>query len=319
MNGLAQTLMKNAPRKRLTAWRQLAGLLIALAGTALLLQRGWHLVSEGDAVGQALAGGLAAALATTLGAVPVLFARSLSARWTSSLLGFGAGVMLAATAFSLIVPGLAAASSLGHDAGMAAAIVALGILVGGALLLAMDRYLPHEHVTDPAEEGTPFNGRLDQGMAAGSTSPGEVRRIWVFVFAICLHNLPEGLAIGVGFAGTDAARGSALAAGIAIQDIPEGLVVALALRSIGVAPLAALAVAAGSGLIEPLGAVLGATLIGLSSAALPWGLAFAAGAMLFVISHEVIPESHRKGHERFATMGLMLGFVTMMMLDTTLA
>ena len=319
MDGIAQTSLMSRLRKRLPAWRRLAGMAIAVAGSIILLQRGWQLVAQGDVVGQALAGGLAAALATALGALPVLFARSLSARCTSSLLGFGAGVMLAATAFSLIVPGLAAAVSLGHDDWSAAVIVGLGVLAGGLLLLGMDRYLPHEHVVDPAEEGTPFDGRLDQGLATGPISPREVRRIWLFVFAICLHNLPEGLAIGVGFAGTDAARGSALAAGIAIQDMPEGLVVALALRSIGIAPLAALGVAAGSGLIEPLGAVLGATLIGLSSAALPWGLALAAGAMLFVISHEVIPESHRKGHERFATMGLMLGFVTMMMLDTALA
>ncbi len=315
MEGILQSLLGGRRRPL----RRLAGLAIALAGTVILIQHGWVLVARGDAVGQALAGGLAAALATTIGAVPVLFARTLSARWTGSLLGFGAGVMLAATAFSLIVPGLAAAEALGHDNWSSAMLMAAGILAGGALLLLMDRYLPHEHVPEPPETLAPDQRGPALDLSAPPISPKEVRRIWLFVFAICLHNLPEGLAIGVGFAGTDVARGSALALGIAIQDMPEGLVVALALRSIGIAPLLALGVAAGSGLIEPLGAVLGATLVGVSAAALPWGLALAAGAMLFVISHEIIPESHRKGHERFATMGLMVGFVAMMMLDTALA
>ena len=314
MEAIFQSLL----RGRRKPWRRLAGLAIAMAGFIILIQRGWVLVAAGDVVGQALAGGLVAALATTVGAIPVLFARPLSARWTSGLLGFGAGVMMAATAFSLIVPALGAAEALGHGRWSSATIVALGILAGGVLLLLMDRYLPHEQLPEPARTPAPAVRRQMPGLSAPPISPREIRRIWLFVFAICLHNLPEGLAIGAGFAGTDAAGGSTLAAGIAIQDMPEGLVVALALRSIGIAPLTALVVAAGSGLIEPVGAVIGASLIGISAAALPWGLALAAGAMLFVISHEVIPESHRKGHERFATMGLMTGFVAMMMLDTAL-
>lgn len=317
MEGAVQALRKSRPGQRFAPWRRRLGFLIALAGSVILIHRGWQLIVTGDVVGQALLGGLAAALATALGAVPALFAKPLSARWTSSLLGFGAGVMLAATAFSLIVPALASARAQGHDDWTAASIVGLGILLGGVILLAMDRYLPHEHVPDPLDGPAPARGAGDQVGLIGSAK--EIRRIWLFVFAICLHNFPEGLAIGVAFAGTDVGRGAALATGISIQDIPEGLVVALALRSIGISPLGALAAAAGSGLIEPVGAVLGATLIGMSSSFLPWGLALAAGAMIFVISHEVIPESHRKGHERFATTGLMLGFVTMMMLDTALA
>ena len=138
------------------------------------------------------------------------------------------------------------------------------------------------------------------------------------MFAITLHNLPEGLAIGVGYAGNDPLRGTALATGIAIQDIPEGLVVAVALMAAGYKRAFAVALGMLSGLVEPLGAVLGAAVVGWSAALLPWGLGFAAGAMLFVISHEIIPESHRKGHEVHATGGLMLGFVLMMLLDTAL-
>ena len=113
-------------------------------------------------------------------------------------------------------------------------------------------------------------------------------------------------------------RANALATGIAIQDVPEGLVVAVALLSAGYRRAFAVALGMASGLVEPIGAVFGAAIVGYSAALLPWGLGFAAGAMLFVISHEIIPESHRKGHEAFATAGLMVGFVLMMLLDTAL-
>jgi zinc transporter, ZIP family len=170
--------------------------------------------------------------------------------------------------------------------------------------VALDQWLPHEHFIKGLE------GSRDRARA--------LKRTWLFVFAILLHNLPEGLAIGVGFAGTNPLTGAALATGIAIQDVPEGLVIALALRGAGYGRGFSVALGAASGVVEPVGAVLGAAVIGLSAGLLPWGLAFAAGAMLFVISHEMIPESHRQGHERYATGGLMIGFVLMMMLDTAL-
>jgi ZIP family zinc transporter len=138
------------------------------------------------------------------------------------------------------------------------------------------------------------------------------------VLAITLHNLPEGLAVGVGFGTHGVASGSALALGIGVQNIPEGLVVALALVAAGYSRVFAASIAFASGLVEPVGGLLGAALLSVSQFMLPWGLAFAAGAMLFVVSHEIIPESHRKGHEREATIGLLAGFVVMMMLDTAL-
>ena len=122
----------------------------------------------------------------------------------------------------------------------------------------------------------------------------------------------------MGFAGNDTLRAGALATGIAIQDVPEGLVVAVALLAAGYSRKLSVGLGMASGLVEPVGAVLGAAIIEFSSGMLPWGLGFAGGAMLFVISHEIIPESHRKGHEAWATGGLMVGFVLMMLLDTAL-
>lgn len=144
-------------------------------------------------------------------------------------------------------------------------------------------------------------------------------KAWLFVFAIALHNLPEGMAIGVSFAQGDTDVGLSLTTAIALQDIPEGLAVALTLRAVGFSPLFAVFVAAASGLLEPVGALLGAGLAGGLLVAYPVGLGLAAGAMLFVVSHEVIPETHRNGHQTIATLGLMVGFALMMILDTTLA
>lgn len=250
----------------------------------------------------ALLGGCVAAGATAIGTVPALFARRISQRAQDTMLGFGAGVMLAASAFSLALPGIKAAEDHGAGPWLAGGIVSAAILAGAALLLVMDRTVPHEHFIKGPEGG----------------SSERIKRAWLFVFAICLHNLPEGLAIGVGFAGGDVASGMALTTGIAIQDVPEGLVVAIALMATGYSRGFSVAVGMASGLVEPVGAVLGAAIIVSFPWLLPLGLGFAAGAMLFVVSHEIIPESHRKGHEAFATAGLMIGFVLMMTLDTAL-
>ncbi len=253
-------------------------------------------------VADALLGGMMAAGATALGTLPVLFSQQFSQRAYDTMLGFGAGVMLAASAFSLVIPALAAAKSQGAGSWGAGGLVGVGILLGAAILLGIDRAVPHEH----------FHKGLE-----GPQSKA-LKRVWLFVLAICLHNLPEGLAIGVGFVSPDNVGAMALATGIAIQDVPEGMVVALALRSVGYSRGLSAGLGVLSGLVEPLAAVMGALVIGLSASLLPWGLALAAGAMLFVISHEIIPESHRKGHESYATGGLMIGFVIMMVLDTAL-
>ncbi|MDR6534432.1 ZIP family metal transporter [Variovorax soli] len=286
------------------AWRRSIGFAIVLFGAALLGWQGFEAVGGDDPrLRGALVGGLFAALATGLGTLPVLLSQQFSQRTYDSMLGFGAGVMLAASAFSLVIPALSAAKAQGAGGWGAGTIVGIGILLGAGLLLAIDRWVPHEHFVKGLE-----------GPQARS-----VRRVWLFVLAIALHNLPEGLAIGVAFAGSDPVGATALATGIAIQDVPEGLVVALALRSVGYGRLLSAGLGVLSGLVEPAMSVFGAAVISLSVALLPWGLALAAGAMLFVISHEIIPESHRAGHEAAATIGLMLGFVVMMLLDTALA
>jgi ZIP family zinc transporter len=284
-----------------TARRWLGGA-IAFAGLLLLILEGVDLAQSGSPVGAALTGGSIAALATALGTVPVLLSQQFSQRVYDSMLGFGAGVMLAASSFSLVIPALAATKSQGAGPWGSGAIVGGGLLLGALALLLIDRLVPHEHFVKGLE---------------GPESRA-LKRVWLFVLAIVLHNLPEGLAIGVAFAGTDPVGATALTTGIAIQDAPEGLVVALALRSVGYGRLTAVGLGVLSGLVEPIAAVFGAAVIALTAGLLPWGLAMAAGAMLFVISHEIIPESHRKGHEAYATGGLMLGFVVMMVLDTAL-
>lgn len=281
------------------------GLALSLAAlAALMAHSGYALVERGGGayLGYALAGGGAGFAATALGALPALALRRVAQSVEDSMLGFAAGMMLAAASFSLLLPGLEAGSAeLGSPLGGAAVVVA-GMGLGVLLLLGLDRFVPHEH------------------QQAGPCGPGHERcaRVWLFVFAIALHNLPEGMAIGVGFARGDLGVGLPLAAAIAVQDLPEGLAVALSLRGAALGPGRAVLVAAATGLLEPLGALLGVAIAGGLSLAYPVGLGLAAGAMLFVVSHEVIPETHRHGHETRATVGLMVGFCLMMVLDTTL-
>jgi ZIP family zinc transporter len=252
---------------------------------------------------QGLIGSALAGSATALGALPIFFFRSLSDRVRDALLGFGAGVMLAAVSFSLVIPGLAAAEPSSGRVG-ASLIVALGILIGGAFVWVAHGLLPHEHLVKGVE------GKDAQ----------RLRRIWLFLFAITLHNFPEGLAVGGGFGAGDTRNGIALALGIGLQNIPEGFAVAVALLGVrSTTPVKAFGVALLSGLVEPVGGALGAGVVSFSALLLPWGLAFAAGAMLFVISHEIIPETHAHGNEKHATAGLLVGFVTMMVLDVSLA
>lgn len=245
---------------------------------------------------------LAAGAATALGAFPAVLLRGISARIESLMLGFAAGVMLAAAFFSLILPGLDAARARGAGDVGAVGIVGSAVLVGAAAIWLIHRYAPHEHFV---------SGR--EGPDAHS-----LRRIWLFVIAITLHNLPEGLAVGVAFA-ADEASGRAVAIGIGLQNVPEGLAVALALAAVGYGRFAALAIAGATGLVEPVGGFLGASAMTVSMALLPFGLAFAAGAMLFVISEEVMPETHRRGLQMHGTAGLMVGFVVMMALDVVFA
>jgi ZIP family zinc transporter len=243
---------------------------------------------------------LGAGLVTAAGAIPVLMQQRVSAVVNDTMLGFAAGVMLAASFFSLIVPALEWAH-IHHGAGaVPALIVAAGVLAGGFVVGYLNEVVPHEHFI--------------QGREGPQTT--ELDRVWLFVLAITIHNLPEGLAIGVGFGGGDVAAGSMLALGIGLQNAPEGLAVGLALRAVGYSPWEAFAVAALTGLVEPVMGLIGAWAVSVSQLLLPWAMSFAAGAMIYVISHEIIPDSHRHGAQRQATIGLMIGFALMMLLDT---
>ena len=281
------------------------GLGIATLALAWLIinSAGSVLSGEADAaLRYGLLGGLAGFAATALGAVPALFLRGISQRTEDTLLGLAAGMMLAASSFSLLLPGLEAGEQITGSPVWGGLAVVLGLFIGVLLMLGLDQFTPHEHV-----HGGPCG--------AGC---GRVSRVWLFVFAIALHNLPEGMAIGVSFARGDLSVGLPLTSAIALQDIPEGLAVAVALRAAGLTAVRAVLIAAATGLMEPIGALLG---IGLSSGlaiTYPIGLGLAAGSMIFVVSHEVIPETHRNGHQTPATLGLMIGFAVMMLLDTSL-
>lgn len=247
-------------------------------------------------------GSLAAGSLTAIGAVPVLFGRLPSRATRDLLLGFAAGVMLAASFFSLIIPALDAAELQFENAAAPAAIVCIAILLGMGVIAILNERLPHEHFK---------TGR--EGPEAAS-----LRRVWLFIIAITIHNFPEGLAVGVGFGADGVSGGLPLAIGIGLQNAPEGLAVAVSLLGEGYSRFRAWGIAALTGLVEPVGGLLGAGVVSISQPLLPWGLAFAAGAMLYVISHEIIPETHRSGHQNRATLGLALGLVIMLFLDVWL-
>lgn len=276
-----------------------------LIGVALLLLiSGYNAFTGANRVNlhYAFLGGFAGFGATALGAVVAVVLRDISARTQDIMLGFAAGMMLAASSFSLILPGIEAAQSICDNKLLSACVVVLGLGLGAALMIGLERFVPHEHAQ------------------SGRKGPQAQRfnRVWLFVLAITLHNLPEGMAIGVSFANGDMKVGLPLTTAIAIQDIPEGLAVALALRVTGIGALRAALIAVASGLMEPLGAVVGLGISTSFALGYPVALGLAAGAMIFVVSHEVIPETHRNGHETPATLGLMLGFGVMMFLDTAL-
>lgn len=246
---------------------------------------------------------LLASLGTSVGALGIFSIRSMSAKIEDILLSAAAGVMLAASFFSLILPGMTYAEKQWGTTIGAALVVICGILAGSVALWLLHHYAPHEHFV-LGREG-PQATRL--------------RRIWLFIIAITLHNFPEGMAVGVGFAGGNLPNGVTLAVGIGLQNIPEGLAVAAALVAINYSKWTAFTVASWTGLVEPIGGVIGSGALWIAEPLMPWILGFAAGAMLFIISDEIIPETHRRSFETHATFALIAGFVIMMFLDATLA
>ncbi len=235
---------------------------------------------------------LGTGLATGIGALPVLFLKDISDRILDTLLGFAAGVMLAASMFSLLVPAI-------EIGGVYSAII--GLILGSVFVDLLDMLIPHMHFISGPE---------------GPSS--SLRKIWLFIFAITLHNFPEGLSVGVSFGMGDMTTGLIVAIAIGLQNIPEGSGVAFPLVREGYSRSKAIFYATLSGLVEPVAGLIGVLAVTLSSSILPYALAFAAGAMIYVISDEIIPESHRKGFEKEATFGLIAGFIVMMFLDNAL-
>lgn len=257
---------------------------------------------------QALIATLFTWLLTALGAGTVFLARDVSRKVLDAMLGFAAGVMIAASFWSLLAPALEMAAE-GELPGWVPA--ATGFLLGGAVLRGVDRVLPHLHLGFPVEEA--------EGIETGW------RRSTLLILAITLHNIPEGLAVGVAFGAVAAgmpvatiASATALAIGIGIQNFPEGLAVAMPLRREGLSRLKSFWYGQLSAVVEPLAGVAGAAAVLIARPILPYALAFAAGAMIFVVVEEVIPESQRGGNADLATLGAMLGFAVMMVLDVAL-
>jgi len=239
---------------------------------------------------------------TAVGAIPMLFLRQPSPSTERMLLGFAAGVMLAASFFSLIIPGIDGLVDEGRSRAFAAATMASAVLIGAAAIGLVNRYAP-----------------VDMLAVGPANAPLAIsRRIWLFLIAITLHNFPEGMAVGVSFGGGDLGHGFTTALGIGIQNIPEGLAVAVALSTLGYNRWISFAGALASGLVEPVGGLLGVSVIAMLPHLLPWGLGLSAGAMIYVVTAEIIPHTHGDEGDELSVIGLMVGLVAMMFLDVAL-
>lgn len=245
---------------------------------------------------------------TALGAGLVFFFRTINRTVLDGMLGFAAGVMIAASFWSLLAPAIAMAEESGVTAWVPATV---GFLLGGAFLWGADKLLPHLHLGAPMEEAEGIKTSWQRSV--------------LLVLAITLHNIPEGLAVGVAFgavaAGMPAATlggAIALALGIGIQNFPEGAAVSIPLRREGLSRFRSFWYGQLSGMVEPIAGVLGAAAVILIRPILPYALAFAAGAMIYVVVEELIPESQMESITDVATIGALLGFATMMTLDVAL-
>jgi len=245
---------------------------------------------------------------TALGAATVFFFRTVNRQALDGMLGFAAGVMIAASYWSLLAPAIEMSSELAVPEWLPATV---GFLMGGAFLWGVDKTLPHLHIGFPEE--------TTEGIATSW------QRSVLLVLAITLHNFPEGLAVGVAFGSVAAGLPSAslgaaiaLALGIGLQNFPEGAAVSIPLRREGMSRLKSFWYGQLSGAVEPIAGVLGAAAVLLMKPILPYALAFAAGAMIYVVVEELIPESQIESITDVATIGAMLGFATMMTLDVAL-
>ncbi len=236
--------------------------------------------------------------ATVIGAVIGFLFKGLSHRFSDIVLSFAAGVMLSAAVLGLILPSL----DYGGDHGLLITIT--GIFVGALALNLIDKLVPHLHrFIGPGEEAHPAT---------------DLNKVLLFVTAIAIHNLPEGIAAGVGFGSGDTSDALLIAGGIALQNIPEGMVIIAPMLNAGISPQKTFLCAALTGLVEVIGTLIGYFAVHLAAAILPFALAFAGGTMLYVVSDEMIPETHAHGSERGATYALLAGFCVMLLSDVLL-
>ena len=234
--------------------------------------------------------------ATMIGALVGFFIKKIPHRFNDIILGFAAGVMLCAAVFGLIEP------ALGKGGITEILIACLGIMAGAWFLSLIDKFIPHLHML----AGETENGTVDAK---------QLEKVILFVFAIAIHNLPEGIAAGVSFGTGNINDALTVAGGIALQNIPEGMVIIAPMLAAGMSKSRTLVIALLTGVVEVVGTFIGYFAVGIAGAVLPFALAFAGGTMLYVISDEMIPETHSHGYEKGATYALLVGFCIMLLLD----
>ena len=236
--------------------------------------------------------------ATVIGSLLGFMFKNISHRFSDIITSFAAGVMLSAAILGLILP------SLEYGGKYALVITSVGIFLGAIVLNLIDRFVPHTH---QVEDGVTEDYHKES-----------FNKVVLFVIAIAIHNLPEGIAAGVSFGTDNTAQALLIAGGIALQNIPEGFVIVAPMLGAKISPKKTFLIALGTGLIEVLGTLIGYLSVTISAAILPIALAFAGGTMLYVVSDEMIPETHSHGHQRGATYALLVGFVLMLIFDVLL-
>ena len=236
--------------------------------------------------------------ATIIGALIGFIFKNISHKFSDIVLSFAAGVMFAAAVLGLIIP------SLEYGGKYGILITVAGIFVGAVCLNLIDKLVPHLHKIVGVEPESHHNANLS--------------KVLLFVLAIAIHNLPEGIAAGVGFGSGDTTQALIIAGGIALQNIPEGMVIIAPMLAAGISPRKTFILAMITGFVEVIGTLIGYFAVSISTAILPFALAFAGGTMLYVISDEMIPETHAHGSERGATYSLLVGFCVMLVTDVVL-
>jgi ZIP family zinc transporter len=238
--------------------------------------------------------------ASCIGAVIGFLFKNITHKFSDIVLSFAAGVMLAAAIFGLVIPSL----EYGGKFGIITTVI--GIFAGAVLLSLIDKLVPHLH-------------KMSDGLQEEAHGKTDIDKVFLFVMAIGIHNLPEGIAAGVGFGSGNTAEALLIAGGIALQNIPEGMVIIAPMLAAGVKPSKTFFFALLTGLVEVVGTLIGYLAVSVAAAILPFALAFAGGTMLYVISDEMIPETHSHGYQRGATYALLFGFCLMLVFDVLFA